>query len=154
MDLERNVVDRLLRLIATGFQISACDGILRFELEVLRERLAQRGSADGKGVSALIDDVRPGWDWSVCRAAETALGNGDELGVCHRENSAVIPQRRKIRASGYIFGVLLLLHLKFGNAHDVIAAQSKLHGFLQRDAARRCLIASLLGQDAEGGEND
>src|SRR5215467_7065403 len=148
MDLERNVVHRLLRLIATGFQISACDGILRFELEVLRERLAQRGSADGKGVSALIDDVRPGWDWSVCRAAETALGNGDELGVSHRENSAVIPQRRKIRASGYVLCLPLLLHLKFGNTHHVIVAQSKLYGFLQGDAARGWLISSLVGKHA------
>jgi hypothetical protein len=48
--------------------------------------------------------------------------------------------------------VLLLLYLKSGDSHDVIAPQSKLHGFLQSDMSLGRSLIGLRGKNESAGQ--
>jgi hypothetical protein len=68
------------------------------------------------------------------------------------DKRAVIPDYRKVRASGNFFGMLVFLNFKGRDADNVIALQRQLNGLVEINRARRrwaCLLRQGTRQSQE-----
>src|ERR1700731_273413 len=99
MNFQCNIVLDSARLSARLVQFSPRGVVAGLYLEQLGERLYEAGPAGQEGLPSLINDEWLGRNWTASHNTEPACGNCDELSVRYVDKSAVIPHKRKVRAS-------------------------------------------------------
>src|SRR5713226_2150662 len=131
MDRERYIVSCKLGLLTGDFYLGLGHIVFPSDLEQIRQRLGDLGSAGRKVLAALVDDRVRRWNRRSPGYAEATGLNLNQLSICHVHEAAVIPYRWKIRTLRGLLRVLFLLDRVAGNANVVVVVKGQLNSLVQ-----------------------
>jgi predicted RNA-binding protein with PUA domain len=94
----------------------------------------------------LVQDHGPRGEGDSTEGTQASFGNADELRVGDPEDVAVIAEDGEVGAAHDVLGMLLLLNLVPGDAHNVIVFQGELHRLREGNAASSRRFGFLGGQ--------
>jgi hypothetical protein len=153
MDGERYVVSGKLRLFTGGLYIGLGNIVFPFDLEQIRQRLGELGSAGCDVYTSLIDDAVRRRNWCSSHCAQFPGLEFEELRSGHMRKETVISDRWEICTLGDLLQALFFLDGVAGDPNIVVMLASQLNGFLQGYVARRRPgIACFLGRCNAGGK--
>ena len=126
MNFQRNIVLRLLRLLAGGLQLRLRHVVRGPDFQQCGQGLCELGTTGRQVTPTLVNDRICSRNRAACDRAETTRIDLYQLRVGQVYEGAVISYGGKVCAFRNFFGVLLLLDLVSGDADVVIVLQRQL----------------------------